>query len=116
MGPVLALAAQSHAGFEVLEAHGLATAQIGDGPVILDEDWSMPLEVSAFGSAAPAEMVANQLRSGGHAVKVRQFSDPKGQTIWRVEVGNFDSMKKAGVFQRQFERTAGYSTVMIPIP
>jgi cell division septation protein DedD len=74
------------------------------------------LEVSAFGSAAPAEMVASQLRSGGHAVNVRQLSDPRGQTIWRVEVGSFKNMSTASTFQRQFERTAGYSTVMIPIP
>ena len=74
------------------------------------------LEVSAFGSAAPAEMVASQLRSGGHAVNVRQLSDPRGQTIWRVEVGTFKDMNAASTFQRQFERTAGYSTVMIPIP
>jgi len=74
------------------------------------------LEVSAFGSAAPAEMVASQLRSGGHAVNVRQLSDPRGQTIWRVEVGKFANMASASTFQRQFERTAGYSTVMIPIP
>ena len=74
------------------------------------------LEVSAFGSAAPAEMVASQLRSGGHAVNVRQLSDPQGKTIWRVEVGSFKDMSSASNFQRQFERSAGYSTVMIPIP
>ena len=74
------------------------------------------LEVSAFASAAPAEMVASQLRRGGHAVHVRQLSDPRGQTIWRVEVGEFADMTRASSFQRQFERTAGYSTVMIPIP
>jgi len=74
------------------------------------------LEVSAFGSAAPAEMVASQLRSGGHKVNVRQLSDPRGQTIWRVEVGKFENMSAASTLQRQFERTAGYSTVMIPIP
>ena len=74
------------------------------------------LEVSAFASAAPAEMVASQLRNGGHAVNVRQLSDPRGQTIWRVEVGKFGDMSAASTFQRQFERTAGYSTVMIPIP
>jgi hypothetical protein len=61
-------------------------------------------------------MVATQLRSGGHAVNVRQLSDPRGQTIWRVEVGEFADMTRASSFQRQFERTAGYSTVMIPIP
>jgi len=77
---------------------------------------SYALEVSAFGSAAPAEMVASQLRNGGHAVNVRQLTDPRGQTIWRVEVGKFDTMTSASTFQRQFERTAGYSTVMIPIP
>jgi cell division septation protein DedD len=92
----------------VKERKSLATAQ---GP-----PKQYALEVSAFGSAAPAEMVASQLRSGGHAVNVRQLSDPRGQTIWRVEVGQFKSMSSASTFQRQFERTAGYSTVMIPIP
>lgn len=57
VGLSLLLAAETHAGFEVIEAHGLASAQIGDGPVILDEDWSMPLEVSAF-AGGPEGIVA----------------------------------------------------------
>jgi len=57
VGSLLLLATETNAGFEVIEAHGLASAQIGDGPVILDEDWSMPLEVSAF-AAGPEGIVA----------------------------------------------------------
>jgi len=51
------LCATATAGFEVLEAHGQASAQIGDGPAILDEDWGMPLEVSAF-AGGPTGIVA----------------------------------------------------------
>ena len=53
----LLIATVASAGFEVLEAHGLASAQIGTDPAILDEDWSMPLEVSAF-LGGPTGMVA----------------------------------------------------------
>lgn len=74
------------------------------------------LEVSAFASAAPAEMVAKQLKSSGHAATVRTLSEKDGKTIWRVEVGNFDNARVATNFQREFERKAGYSTVMIPLP
>ncbi|MCH2137159.1 MAG: hypothetical protein MK101_11365 [Phycisphaerales bacterium] len=44
----VALAPTAMAGFDVIDAHALASVQIGDGPAILDEDWDLPLEVCAF--------------------------------------------------------------------
>lgn len=73
------------------------------------------LQVSAFRSESPAEVVANQLRSAGHEVSVRQVADEDGTPLWRVEVGRFESTRTASVFQREFERSAGYPTVMVPV-
>jgi hypothetical protein len=35
------------AGFEVTQAHALASVLIGDGPEVVDEDWDLPLQVCA---------------------------------------------------------------------
>ena len=72
------------------------------------------LQISAFRSASPANVVASQLRTAGHEASVRELADAQGP-LWRVEVGRFDSTRTASAFQREFERTAGYSTVMVPV-
>lgn len=43
-----AMAPIAMGGFEVTQAHALASVLIGDGPAILDEDWDLPLQVSAI--------------------------------------------------------------------
>jgi cell division septation protein DedD len=73
------------------------------------------LQVSAFGAPDPARLVAEQLRSAGHAAQVREGLGEDGSPSWRVEVGAFDDVAAASAFQRQFERAAGYPTVMVPV-
>lgn len=78
-------------------------------------DTKYALEVSAFRSPEPAKVVANQLESAGHDVRVRELPGDNGGKVWRVEVGDFEDTRTAGVFQRQFEQTAGYPTVMVSV-
>jgi hypothetical protein len=42
------LAPTALADFQVTQAHALASVIIENGPAVLDEDWDMPLQVSAF--------------------------------------------------------------------
>lgn len=72
------------------------------------------LQVSAFRSESPARVVANQLRTAGHEASVRHVEADTG-ALWRVEVGRFESTRSASAFQREFERSAGYSTVMVAV-
>ncbi len=72
------------------------------------------LQVSAFRSESPARVVANQLRTAGHEATVRHVEANTG-ALWRVEVGRFESTRSATAFQREFERSAGYSTVMVAV-
>ncbi len=73
------------------------------------------LQVAAFGSEGPAQVVARQLGAGGHDARVRVVAS--GETsLYRVEVGQFADAKAAGEFQKGFERTSGYSTVLVPTP
>ena len=49
--PILAaafMAPAALADFQVTQAHALASVAIENGPIMLDEDWDMPLQVSAF--------------------------------------------------------------------
>ncbi|MCB9728333.1 MAG: SPOR domain-containing protein [Deltaproteobacteria bacterium] len=78
-------------------------------------DTRYALQVSAFGAPEPARLVADQLRTAGHAVQVREATGDDGAPMWRVEVGPFDDVRSASDFQRQFERSAGYPTVMVPV-
>jgi cell division septation protein DedD len=73
------------------------------------------LQVSAFGAPDPARAVAEQLRSAGHAAQVREAVGEDGAPSWRVEVGPFPDVPAASAFQRQFEASAGYPTVMVPV-
>ncbi|MGM0576279.1 MAG: SPOR domain-containing protein [Myxococcota bacterium] len=73
------------------------------------------LEVSSLKSEGPAEVVAGELRKKGHDARVRRITGEDDSTLWRVEIGTFEDMQTAGAFQREFERKAGYPTVMVPV-
>lgn len=74
------------------------------------------LHVSAFASKTPADVVAEQLKSGGHDARVRAAGRTEGEIRWRVEIGRFADARKATTFQDTFERDSGYSTVLVPVP
>ena len=76
---------------------------------------SFALQVSVFDSAGPAQAVAGQLQSAGHDARVRPLQGADGRTLYRVEVGRFSAAKAATKFQRRFERSSGYSTVLVPV-
>lgn len=76
---------------------------------------SFALQVSAFSTAGPAQVVAQQLQGTGHDARVRAVAGEDGQPLFRVEVGHFADAKQATRFQRTFERASGYSTVMVPV-
>jgi len=73
------------------------------------------LQVSAFEARAPAALVAGELREGGHETRLREVR-ANGRKFWRVEVGHFDKPADAQAFQRRFERSSGYSTILVTVP
>lgn len=74
------------------------------------------MQVSVFSSEGPAQVVAEQLLGSGHKAGVRRVQAQSGKTVWRVEVGRFEDVKKAEKVQKEFERASGYSTVLVPVP
>ncbi len=73
------------------------------------------LQVAAFSTPGPAQVVAEQLASSGHQARVRGVSGADGSAVYRIEVGQFADASGAGRFQRKFERDSGYSTVLVPL-
>lgn len=73
------------------------------------------LQVAAFSTPGPAQVVAEQLTSSGHKARVRSVTGADGATVYRIEVGQFASASEAGRFQRTFDRSSGYSTVLVPV-
>lgn len=78
-----------------------------------DVGWT--LQVSAFRTEAPARVVADQLRASGHEAQVRALDSKDGEQRYRVEVGQFADARGAARFQRSFEQTAGYSTLVVAV-
>ena len=76
---------------------------------------SFALQVSVFDSPGPAQAVASQLQSAGHDARVRSLQGADGRSLYRVEVGHFSQAKAATKFQHRFERSSGYSTVLVPV-
>lgn len=73
------------------------------------------LQVSLFDSQGAANAVGGQLLDAGHPVRIRQVMSADGRSLYRVEIGQFESAPAATAFQRRFERDSGYSAVLVPL-
>ena len=76
---------------------------------------SFALQVSAFSQPGPATVMAEELQKSGHKARIRQLGSPTGAETYSVEVGQFADARKATHFQRSFERSSGYPTILVPI-
>jgi len=73
------------------------------------------LQIAAFRSSPPANAVARQLGESGYQASIRELVDAEGNVFWRVEVGKFNSPKKAERFRHDFEQREGYPTLLVPV-
>ena len=73
------------------------------------------LQIAAFRSAPPANAVGRQLRESGYDSHIRELVDAEGGAFWRVEVGKFESPRKAERFRHDFEQREGYPTLLVPV-
>ena len=73
------------------------------------------LQVSAFSQPGPATVMAEELQKSGHKARIRQVGTATGASTYSVEVGQFADARKATHFQRNFERSSGYPTILVPV-
>ena len=73
------------------------------------------LQVSAFSQPGPATVMAEELQKSGHKARIRQVGTATGSSTYSVEVGQFADARKATHFQRNFERSSGYPTILVPV-
>ncbi len=87
--------------------NAVPSAQVGN-------ESGFALQVSVFEEERTAKLVAGELVSSQQPARVRRVVSA-GRTLFRVEVGRFDTPAQASVFQRDFERASGYSTVLVAL-
>jgi cell division septation protein DedD len=73
------------------------------------------VQVSAFRSRGPAEILTSTLRHGGYDARIREVQDARGDQFWRVLVGHFKDHDKAKGFRLRFEKTEGLATIVVPV-